>query len=52
MIPASSRAWQWPRHTANPVVDAPQSTTVLVWPAHRGSAGIDVLAALAADVGD
>ncbi|WP_235026640.1 LysR family transcriptional regulator [Dietzia lutea] len=51
VIPASSRAWQWPRHAAVPVVDAPEITTVLAWPAHRRSADIEVLAALAADVG-
>ncbi|WP_431036178.1 LysR family transcriptional regulator [Streptomyces sp. P6-2-1] len=33
VIPASSRAWQWPDHTAIPVPDAPPVTTVLAWPA-------------------
>ncbi|MDA0183411.1 LysR family transcriptional regulator [Solirubrobacter phytolaccae] len=33
VIPASSRAWQWPEHVAVPVVDAPEITTVLAWPA-------------------
>ncbi|WFE36715.1 LysR family transcriptional regulator [Micromonospora sp. WMMD975] len=33
VIPASSRAWQWPQHVAVPVVDAPVITTVLAWPA-------------------
>ena len=33
VIPASSRAWQWPDHVAVPVVDAPEVTTVLAWPA-------------------
>lgn len=37
VIPASSRAWQWPEHVAIPVVDAPEITTVLAWPAHAGS---------------
>ncbi|MFD7663904.1 LysR family transcriptional regulator [Streptomyces sp. NPDC059788] len=32
LIPASSRAWQWPDHVAVPVVDAPDVTTVLAWP--------------------
>lgn len=32
VIPASSRAWQWPEHVAVPVVDAPHVTTVLAWP--------------------
>ncbi|MGV5049987.1 LysR family transcriptional regulator [Rhodococcus pyridinivorans] len=31
VIPASSRAWQWPDHVAVPVVDAPRITTVLAW---------------------
>ncbi|GLY46561.1 LysR family transcriptional regulator [Lentzea sp. NBRC 102530] len=32
VIPASSRAWQWPEHVAVPVTDAPDVTTVLAWP--------------------
>ena len=32
VIPASSRAWQWPEHVSVPVVDAPRVTTVLAWP--------------------
>ncbi|MGO4420852.1 LysR family transcriptional regulator, partial [Streptomyces sp. MCAF7] len=32
LIPASSRAWQWPEHVAVPVVDAPEVTTVIAWP--------------------
>ncbi|MFB9927499.1 LysR family transcriptional regulator [Amycolatopsis halotolerans] len=32
VIPASSRAWQWPEHVAVPVVDAPEVTTMLAWP--------------------
>ncbi|WP_433665042.1 LysR family transcriptional regulator [Nocardia sp. CA-128927] len=32
VIPASSRAWQWPDHVAVPVVDAPDVTTVIAWP--------------------
>ncbi|GAA4238319.1 LysR family transcriptional regulator [Actinomadura meridiana] len=31
VIPASSRAWQWPQHVAVPVVDAPDVTTVIAW---------------------
>ncbi|SFO21293.1 LysR family transcriptional regulator [Amycolatopsis rubida] len=31
VIPASSRAWQWPEHVAVPVVDAPDVTTVIGW---------------------
>lgn len=33
VIPASSRAWQWPEHAAVPVTDAPLATTLLAWPA-------------------
>ncbi|MDO8189244.1 LysR family transcriptional regulator [Conexibacter sp. JD483] len=32
VIPASSRAWQWPEHVAVPVTDAPDVTTVIAWP--------------------
>ncbi|WP_193105960.1 LysR family transcriptional regulator [Brachybacterium sp. FME24] len=32
VIPASSRAWQWPEHAAVPVLDAPRITTVIAWP--------------------
>lgn len=32
VIPASSRAWQWPEHVAVPVTDAPKVTTVIAWP--------------------
>ncbi|KOV82573.1 LysR family transcriptional regulator [Nocardia sp. NRRL S-836] len=39
VIPASSRAWQWPEHVAVPVVDAPDVTTVLAWqPGNRSPA--------------
>jgi DNA-binding transcriptional LysR family regulator len=37
VIPASSRAWQWPEHVAVPVTDAPEITTVLAWPARSTS---------------
>lgn len=32
VIPASSRAWQWPEHVAVPVLDAPLVTTSIAWP--------------------
>ncbi|MCR3749328.1 LysR family transcriptional regulator [Lentzea californiensis] len=39
VIPASSRAWQWPEHVAVPVLDAPDVTTVLAWqPSTRSQA--------------
>lgn len=31
VIPASSRAWQWPEHVAVPILDAHQVTTVIAW---------------------
>ncbi|WP_101436793.1 LysR family transcriptional regulator [Amycolatopsis echigonensis] len=37
VIPASSRAWQWPEHVAVPVVDAPDVTTVIGWPPNSHS---------------
>jgi DNA-binding transcriptional LysR family regulator len=40
VIPASSRAWQWPEHTAVPVVDAPEVTTVIAWPASSRSQAV------------
>lgn len=40
VIPASSRAWQWPEHVAVPVVDAPPITTVLAWPAQARSSRV------------
>lgn len=43
VIPASSRAWQWPEHVAVPVVDAPQVTTVLAWPAGNRSPALSSL---------
>lgn len=43
VIPASSRAWQWPEHVAVPVVDAPPITTLLAWPAGVRSAALDEL---------
>ncbi|MFI9486672.1 LysR family transcriptional regulator [Promicromonospora sp. NPDC052451] len=43
VIPGSSRAWQWPEHVAVPVVDAPEVTTLLAWPAGVRSAALDDL---------
>lgn len=48
VIPASSRAWQWPQHAAIPVTDAPSITTVLAWPPHLRSPALDALRATAA----
>lgn len=47
VIPASSRAWQWPQHAAVPVVDAPEITTVLAWPASSHRVEIAALARVA-----
>jgi DNA-binding transcriptional LysR family regulator len=44
VIPASSRAWQWPEHVAVPVPDAPLITTVLAWQPNRVSAAVTALA--------
>ena len=48
VIPASSRAWQWPEHVAVPVVDAPEITTVLAWPANSRSLAVAALVRAAA----
>ncbi|OZM80823.1 LysR family transcriptional regulator [Pseudonocardia sp. MH-G8] len=40
VIPASSRAWQWPEHVAVPVVDAPDVTTVMAWPSNSHSPAV------------
>ena len=48
VIPASSRAWQWPEHVAVPVVDAPHITTVLAWPASDRSPAVASLVRSAA----
>ncbi|WP_020420190.1 LysR family transcriptional regulator [Amycolatopsis sp. ATCC 39116] len=48
VIPASSRAWQWPEHVAVPVVDAPEVTTVLAWPASSRSTAVAALVRSAA----
>jgi DNA-binding transcriptional LysR family regulator len=54
VIPASSRAWQWPEHVAVPVVDAPDVTTVIAWPpgSHSPAVAELVRSALAALVAD
>ncbi|GAA5056450.1 LysR family transcriptional regulator [Nocardia callitridis] len=43
VIPASSRAWQWPEHVAVPVIDAPEVTTVLAWPPSTRSQAVAAL---------
>jgi DNA-binding transcriptional LysR family regulator len=43
VIPASSRAWQWPEHVAVPVVDASEITTVIAWPAGGRSPAVAAL---------
>jgi DNA-binding transcriptional LysR family regulator len=48
VIPASSRAWQWPDHVAVPVVDAPDVTTVIAWPPSSHSPAIASLVRSAA----
>ncbi|MBN6038427.1 LysR family transcriptional regulator [Amycolatopsis sp. 195334CR] len=48
VIPASSRAWQWPEHVAVPVVDAPEVTTVIAWPSSSRSPAIAALVRAAA----
>ncbi|ROP35877.1 LysR family transcriptional regulator [Saccharothrix texasensis] len=52
VIPASSRAWQWPDHVAVPVVDAPDVTTVIAWPAGSSSRAIAALVRSAAGLRD
>ncbi|WP_306436746.1 MULTISPECIES: LysR substrate-binding domain-containing protein [unclassified Rhodococcus (in: high G+C Gram-positive bacteria)] len=49
MIPASSRAWQWPEHVAVPVVDAPVITTVIAWLAEVRSPAVSALVRSAVD---
>lgn len=48
VIPASSRAWQWPEHVAVPVVDAPQSTTLIAWPSSSRAKDVAALVRSAA----
>jgi DNA-binding transcriptional LysR family regulator len=50
VIPASSRAWQWPEHVAVPVLDAPHITTVIAWPPHSRSPAVASLVRTAADL--
>lgn len=50
VIPASSRAWQWPQHAAIVVTDAPEITTVLAWPASSPTADLIALAHMASAV--
>ncbi|WP_458248906.1 LysR family transcriptional regulator [Streptomyces sp. MAI_2237] len=52
VIPASSRAWQWPEHVAVPVVDAPRVTTVLAWPSGSHSLAVASLVRSAAALRD
>ncbi|MEU7593101.1 LysR family transcriptional regulator [Streptomyces sp. NPDC039022] len=52
VIPASSRAWQWPGHVAVPVTDAPDVTTVLAWPPNSHSPAIASLVRSAAELRD
>lgn len=50
VIPASSRAWQWPDHVAVPVVDAPAITTVVAWPTASRSPRVAAFVRTAADL--
>ncbi|MER6333882.1 LysR family transcriptional regulator [Streptomyces sp. NPDC001034] len=50
VIPASSRAWQWPDHVAVPVIDAPVITTVLAWSAGHHSSALAALVRAAARI--
>jgi DNA-binding transcriptional LysR family regulator len=50
VIPASSRAWQWPDHVAVPVVDAPEVTTVIAWPPSSYSPAVASLVRSAKDL--
>lgn len=52
VIPASSRAWQWPDHVAVPVVDAPPVTTLLAWPRTSRSPAVPGLVDTAVAVGE
>jgi DNA-binding transcriptional LysR family regulator len=52
VIPASSRAWQWPEHVAVPVVDAPDVTTVIAWPPASRSPAVASLVRCAAGLRD
>lgn len=50
VIPASSRAWQWPEHAAVSVVDAPDITTVFAWPAGSRSRKVGSLVRIASSL--
>lgn len=50
VIPASSRAWQWPDHVAVPVIDAPNVTTVIAWPPNSRSPAVASLVRSAAEL--
>ncbi|EHR49386.1 transcriptional regulator [Saccharomonospora marina XMU15] len=50
VIPASSRAWQWPEHVAVPVVDAPKVTSVIAWPPKGHSMAVASLVRSTADL--
>ncbi|GAA3716719.1 hypothetical protein GCM10023082_12900 [Streptomyces tremellae] len=52
VIPASSRAWQCPEHVAVPVVDAPEVTAVVAWPASSRSRAVAALVRAAAGLAD
>ena len=52
VIPASSRAWQWPEHVAVPVIDAPDVTTVIAWPPSGHSPAVASLVRSAAGLRD
>lgn len=52
VIPASSRAWQWPEHVAVPVVDAVEVTTVIAWPALSRSREIAAVVRVAAELAE
>ncbi|MDR7304616.1 DNA-binding transcriptional LysR family regulator [Haloactinomyces albus] len=51
VIPASSRAWQWPEHVAVPIVDAPNVTTVIAWPPSSHSPAVASLVRSAVRLG-
>ncbi len=50
VIPESSRAWQWPQHKAVPVLDAPEVTTVIAWPALSHSREIAAVVRVATEL--
>ncbi|MFI0420840.1 LysR family transcriptional regulator [Spongiactinospora sp. 9N601] len=50
VIPASSRAWQWPEHVSVPVIDAPKVTTVIAWPPGSRSLAVASLVRAATDL--